>query len=718
MDDKPKMEEYDHLQNLPDELLTLVFAKLINNNQDTNLADIKFLCRCSLVSKRFNANIPFLSTLSITHWSIGELYDCCPKILKKFKYIRLLCVKHGSPLTLRNFQWRSTCEVSSSGHSTIYCMSALSYNSIKLCPSTDDINLITYPVLKAPRDAKLLSMSTENYVFNMLQFHDRLIKCIRSLQLLCHVEVSDFRSHGSLILESHLLNVLRYSSYNKLKSKKRKMSCFIGELPLNGIVMEGVTMKIVQKFTDDTVVANIINDDNIPLFDDLKAGKMLFSKALVNILKYHRHLVQTGCSRLLAPSSKYQRPYPVAPPITGVYTEEPLNFGMGFKDELSPYVGHMLHVSVERKRRRRDDYIKNMYSDDPDVQMKGTKDLARLLAEDRRLGDLRSEDVHFLIGLLKHQENPKLQFEAAFALTNVDSNGGQVMKSEAIPLLVDLMISKHRDIRVRGLITLMRITYDFPESIRDLREIEALQLLEDVVICDRSDSSVLLSCATFLAIVCRGKLYLTTCEIRVALRTVKVLLQYGDDQVERQALSALSYLSHGNYVAFEGKACKFVLGLISHVDPLIVIPTLQIVGNILAWGSYHQIQFILEKGLLQRLHTLLHRQYKIVKYEACRIIQSIDFHKEIQKKTLPLGDFKIDKKEGTNLCSIIEKKDGEKIDFAECTDDFVGSLPSKVYSRSLSMSSVTPLSSIRKEVHTFSKLKWMAEYYIQDEFLN
>lgn len=59
----------------------------------------------------------------------------------------------------------------------------------------------------------------------------------------------------------------------------------------------------------------------------------------------------------------------------------------------------------------------------------------------------------------------------------------------------------------------MRITYDFPKSIRDLHKIGALQLLEDVVISDRSDSSVLLPCATFLSIVCRGKLYLSTSEV-------------------------------------------------------------------------------------------------------------------------------------------------------------------------------------------------------------
>ncbi|XP_074330984.1 uncharacterized protein LOC141668166 isoform X2 [Apium graveolens] len=644
------MEEDGHLQNLPDQVLRLIFTELINNDQDSNLADIKFLCRCSLVSKKFNAEIPGLISLSITHWSVSELYDCCPKILKKFKYIRILYLKHGSPLTLQNFRWRATCEVSSSGHSTTYCMSALSYNSIK--NFEDDVR-VTYPVLKAPRDTKLLIVSTENHVSNMLQFHGRLLKCIRSLQLLCYVEVSDFRSQGSLILESNLLNVLRYSSSNKLKSKKHKMSCFVGELPFDSIVLEGVTMKIVQKCKDDDVGANIIKGSNVPMF--LHTSNFEFNMALFKILKDRRQLVQIGCSRLLAPGSKYERPSPVASPIAGVYTDEPLNFGMGLKDELSRYVGDMLHGCVKRKRRRRDEYIKNMYSDDPDVQMKGTKHLARLLAEDQRLGDLRSEDVRSLIGLLKHQQNPKLQFEAAFALTNVDSNGGQIMKNEAIPLLVDLMISKHRHTRMN---------------------------------------------------------------IRVALRTVKVLLQYGDDKVKRQVLCAFSYLSHGNYVAFEGNALKNVLGLIHHVDPLIVIPTLQVVGNILAWGNYHQIQFILKKGLLQRLLTLLHRQYKIVRYEACRIIQSIHFHKEIQKEALYLGDFKIDKKEGTSLYSIIENKGGAKFDFAECTDDFLESLPSKVNSKASNMSSVTPLSSVKKRVPTFSELKWMVEDYIPEEFLN
>lgn len=709
------MEEYDYLQNLPDSVLTLIFARLINSDQYSSLADIKFLCQCSLVSKQFNRCIPLLFTLSITHPCLGELHDNCPKILKKFKYIQMLYLKHGSPPNLHNFKWKATCAVSNRGNSIIYGMTSLSYSSVEKCLSTDQNKLFTCRVLAAPCQTALLCVSTENYVSNMLQLHDRLLMCIQRLQLLYHVEITDSRNHGSLILDGYPLEVLRYSPYNSVKGKRHKKRCFVGELPLNGLLMKGVTMNIVQKWKDHADAADVTFDNNIPKFTNLEAGETVFCNAFESILNQHRGLVQIGYSRLLAGNGFYEI---LSPKSISVASEskEPLNFGMGVKDRFSPYVSRLLLVSVPRKRMRRDDNIKKLYSTDPSIQLDGTTSLALLLEQDIRLGDLRSKDVRTLIEFLKHPDNPELQFYAAFALTHVDSNGGEVIKSEAIPLLVDLMISKHTNIRLRGLITLMRIVYDFPESIRDLHEIGALQLLEDVVISNGwKDYRMLINCATFLAIVCRGKFYLPACEKRVALRIIKLLLRYGCANAKRQALIALSYLSNGSYVSFEGNICKFVLGFITHDDPLIVISALQVVGNIITWGNNHQTQFMLRKGLLRHLYRLLHHEYKIVRYEVCRIIQSMEIQKERREKTLPYGNFKIHEKEGTNLCIVIEKNTGERINLAECADNFLQSL-SEVHSKSLEMSSNMPLPPVNKEMHTFSELKWMGEVWTPKQY--
>lgn len=45
------------------------------------------------------------------------------------------------------------------------------------------------------------------------------------------------------------------------------------------------------------------------------------------------------------------------------------------------------------------------------------------------------------------------QFYAALALSYVDSDGAQIIREEAIPLLVDLMISKHVDTQMRVVFT-------------------------------------------------------------------------------------------------------------------------------------------------------------------------------------------------------------------------------------------------------------------------
>lgn len=61
--------------------------------------------------------------------------------------------------------------------------------------------------------------------------------------------------------------------------------------------------------------------------------------------------------------------------------------------------------------------------------------------------------------------------------------------------------------------TLMRIAYDFPNSVGDLHKIGALELLKDLVYSHQKNYYELLNCATFLAIVCRAKSNLSACEV-------------------------------------------------------------------------------------------------------------------------------------------------------------------------------------------------------------
>ncbi|KAK1400536.1 hypothetical protein POM88_000141 [Heracleum sosnowskyi] len=708
--------DIDHFPRLPTRLMELIFSKVMGSG---HYLDIKFLCRCFLVSKCFYKAIRDMSNISINHYCVEELHDFMPKVLQTFKFVRYLYVHHGSPPSLNKFNWKVTLQPV--GINFLYGMTALSYNSIQKRSRDDEEDVYIYPLRLAPHDTRIQCMSTERYVMQMSKLHDMLMLCVRSLDCIVSVHVTDFGNHGSLVIDGLLLQCMRSSVYDSKKAKRDKLAWFVGGLVIDEFVMSDITANIILKWKDDPFqncpFDTTTNYDRILSYFNLQKSEMVYDKALLSILQQHKNSgnVQRGYNNKLVYPDSYESIFKAPLPVTGIYSKGSLTFGIGLKYDPSPYFAQLLPKPNKRKQIWRNDCIKEMYSEDSNVQLRGTRRLAELLEADRRLGDLRSEDVRLLIGLLGHGEKPELQFYGALALTYVDSDGAEIIREEAIPSLVGLMISKHARTQMRGMLILMRLAYDFPKSVRDLHKFGVLELLKDMVYSHRRNYYELLNCATFLAIVCRAKSNLQACEIRVACHTAKLLLQYGDDEVKPQTLLALSYLSNGSCIPLKQFPRRYVLKLIKrHVDPSIVILTLQVVGNIMAWGGYDQKKFMLTKGLLKRLHRLKLPQYKILRYEACRIIQIIE--KERQIINLPLGTFKIHKLEGTDICSIIENEKGEKINFAEHDDDFLKSLPIKVQSNSLDMSSFMPLL-LEEEVTTkFLELKWMAEYYTPNEF--
>ncbi|KAK1370971.1 hypothetical protein POM88_037063 [Heracleum sosnowskyi] len=706
-----KDEKTDCFQQLPIKPKRLIFLKLISSG---HYSDIKFLCRCSLVSKSFCTAIPFVSHLFINHYCLNELCEFLPRVLKKFKWVQYLYVHHESPRSLNNFKWNVTFQLSNNSAGCVtYVMAALSYNCTRERSRDDKMDFCLYSFRFARPDTRIQCVSTERYVMQMTSLHDMLMLCIRRLPCLRQVHVTDDGNHGTLVLDEELLDVLRDSPYERMKARRKKLAWFVANLPMDEFIINGITSNIVLKWKDPDEIADY---NGIATFFNLQQNEMVYDKAILSLLQHHRKTVQEGYNNKLVYPDIYEAISYTPLPVSDMYSKGPLKFGAGLKYQFSSYVARLLPRSnkikavvycitiatcVVLQQMMHNDFIRDMHSCDSKVQLTGTKNLAGMLAKDPRLGDLRSNDVHYLIGLLEDGGNPELQFYAALALSYVDSDGAQIIREEAIPLLVDLMISNHVDTQMRVVFTkLISKLYMFlVDAIGDLHEMGALELLEDLVYSHQRHYYELLNCATFFAIVCRAKSNLSACEIMVALRTAKLILQYGDDKVRRQALLALSYLSHGSYVTLEPSHLRCIVELISLVDPLIIIMTLQVIGNIMAWGSYKQKKLMLEKELLKKLHSLSHREYKILRYEACRIIQIIEKESKRQDVSLSLGIFKIHKKEGTALCSTIENEKGEKIDLAEDGDDFLETLPIKVDSSSLDMSSFMPLSKNEENFH-------------------
>lgn len=390
---------------------------------------------------------------------------------------------------------------------------------------------------------------------------------------------------------------------------------------------------------------------------------------------------------------------------------------------LSSYVAGLLTLSLDRKRKRRDIYVREIKSSEFSLRLEGTKKLARLLEADPRIGDLTPEDIRVLIGFLKHQENPELQFYALYALTNVDADGGKLIKTEGLPFLVRLMKSKSTHTKMQVLITLGRITYDFPASTEYLCENGTLKALQNIVVKYKYDDIMLLNCSTFLAIVCRGFRYdygyrPHPREVAKVYHILNFLRQRGRwyEELLPDVLVAILYMSdsvssfmsssYSSRWGFGRKACTVYVDLMSDADPLIVVCVLQVILKSMRTASA-STKWMLERGLMQRLYSLSNHKYKVVRFHVIWILTKI-----VQTTNKTHGDFEIvEHKKWPNFFSVIKDLvTCQQIDFADPEDDF----PVTV---SVSIGPFCDSPNIHSIFDLFSEGSWLAEIYTQKKFL-
>ncbi|XP_019388210.1 PREDICTED: importin subunit alpha-3-like [Crocodylus porosus] len=97
--------------------------------------------------------------------------------------------------------------------------------------------------------------------------------------------------------------------------------------------------------------------------------------------------------------------------------------------------------------------VQNASSDNQDVQLSAVQAARKLLSSDRNppIDDLiKSGILPILVHCLERDDNPSLQFEAAWALTNIASGTSEqtqaVVQSNAVPLFLRLLHSPHQNV--------------------------------------------------------------------------------------------------------------------------------------------------------------------------------------------------------------------------------------------------------------------------------